>query len=90
MLVFLGELVSQACVPGIQDQAFNPTGKIPLNLCELCMSGGNDRCQRDNRELYFGEDGAFRCLTEAGQIAFTRHTTVQANTANRLITLSSQ
>ncbi|KAL5969064.1 Melanotransferrin [Taenia solium] len=83
-LIFaLSELVSQACIPGIQDQAFNPTGRIPLNLCELCMSGGNDRCQRDNRELYFGEDGAFRCLTEAGQIAFTRHTTVHANTANR-------
>ncbi|VDK36836.1 unnamed protein product [Taenia asiatica] len=83
-LIFaLSELVSQSCVPGVQDQAFNPTGRIPLNLCELCMSGGNDRCQRDNRELYFGEDGAFRCLTEAGQIAFTRHTTVHANTANR-------
>ncbi|KAM3181454.1 hypothetical protein ACTXT7_014354 [Hymenolepis weldensis] len=83
LIYALSELVSQACIPGVQSQAFNPTGKIPLNLCELCMSGGNDRCQRDNRELYFGEDGAFRCLTEAGEIAFTRHTTVHANTASR-------
>ncbi|VDD79513.1 unnamed protein product [Mesocestoides corti] len=67
LIYALSELVSQSCIPGIQNRAFNPTGKIPLNLCELCMSGGNDRCQRDNRELYFGEDGAFRCLTEAGQ-----------------------
>ncbi|KAL3318700.1 p97 [Cichlidogyrus casuarinus] len=79
----LGELVSRACVPGVLDLEYNPDLTNPLNLCEVCVGGNSDRCQRDNRELYFGDTGAFRCLVEGGDIAFTRHTTVHSNTADR-------
>ncbi|KAL7062318.1 hypothetical protein AAHC03_01132 [Spirometra sp. Aus1] len=83
LMYAFSELVSRSCVPGVLNTAFNPLNTNALSLCELCLSGGNDRCQRDNRELYFGESGAFRCLIEAGDVAFTRHTTVHANTASR-------
>lgn len=76
------ELVSRSCIPGIMDAAYNPTGYNPINLCENCRSGGPDKCQRNDRELYYGDDGAFRCLVEeAGDVAFARHTTVFDNTA---------
>ncbi|PAA68741.1 hypothetical protein BOX15_Mlig014692g1 [Macrostomum lignano] len=76
------ELVSRSCIPGIMDSDYNPTGYNPINLCENCRSGGADKCQRNDRELYYGDDGAFRCLVEeAGDIAFARHTTVFDNTA---------
>ncbi|CAH8595885.1 unnamed protein product [Heterobilharzia americana] len=78
-----GELISRACVPGILNKAYDHIGTNPLNLCELCTGGNADRCHRDNLELYYGDAGAFRCLTEGGDIAFARHTTVHTNTGGR-------
>uniref|UniRef100_A0A1A9WD43 Transferrin n=1 Tax=Glossina brevipalpis TaxID=37001 RepID=A0A1A9WD43_9MUSC len=46
-----------------------------LRLCTLCtgkIPGG--RCSVS--DPYFGYDGAFRCLLEAGDVAFLRHSTV--------------
>jgi melanoma-associated antigen p97 len=77
------ELVARACVPGILNNFYNPTGYNAINLCEICASGGDDRCQRDSRELYYGDAGAFRCLVENGDIAFARHTTVHDYTNGR-------
>lgn len=77
------ELISRGCVPGTLSDEFNPQKVNPINLCELCASGGNDRCQRNNRELYYGDSGAFRCLVEGGDVAFARHTTVRDNTGGR-------
>ncbi|CAH8852683.1 unnamed protein product [Trichobilharzia szidati] len=78
-----GELISRACVPGILNKAYDLIGTNSLNLCELCTGGNADRCRRDNLELYYGDAGAFRCLTEGGDIAFARHTTVHTNTGGR-------
>ncbi|OON17287.1 hypothetical protein X801_06876, partial [Opisthorchis viverrini] len=77
------ELISRACVPGILNAPFDRTGKNNLNLCERCTGGNKDLCRRDHQELYYGDAGAFRCMTEGGDIAFTRHTTVHMNTAGR-------
>lgn len=44
-------------------------------LCALCIGkvpGG--KCT--HRDPYAGFEGAFRCLLEAGDIAFLKHTTV--------------
>lgn len=51
--------------------------KLPIvhRLCALCtgvVPGG--KCTPS--DPYYGYDGAFRCLLEAGDIAFLKHTTV--------------
>jgi len=49
-------------------------------LCKLCIGkipGG--KCT--NQDPYSGYEGAFRCLVEAGEIAFLIHTTVQEMTS---------
>ncbi|KAF6773077.1 hypothetical protein AHF37_07694, partial [Paragonimus kellicotti] len=76
-------VADRACIPGILNQPFDMKEINPLSLCERCTGGNRDLCRRDHRELYYGDSGAFRCLTESGDIAFARHTTVHTNTAGR-------
>ncbi|KAK2174910.1 hypothetical protein NP493_768g01007 [Ridgeia piscesae] len=80
----LGQFFSKSCVPGVLDSDYNTKGTNPINLCESCASGGQDRCLRNDEELYFGNSGAFRCLVEyGGDVAFAKHTTVRENTGSR-------
>ncbi|XP_067937048.1 transferrin 2-like [Watersipora subatra] len=80
----VGELFRRSCVPGILDSHYNKAGTNPVNLCENCGAGGMDRCQRNTRELYYGDSGAFRCLVEnAGDVAYVRHMTPRDNTDGR-------
>ncbi|XP_058796185.1 transferrin 2 [Phymastichus coffea] len=61
---------------------YNPLGDNSDHLCKLCIGkipGG--RCT--NSDPYSGYEGAFRCLVEAGEIAFLVHTTVEEMTNNR-------
>ncbi|XP_067646207.1 transferrin 2 [Eurosta solidaginis] len=54
---------------------YNPIGDNSDKLCTLCtgkIPGG--RCSAN--DPYYGYDGAFRCLLEAGEVAFLRDTTV--------------
>ena len=60
-----GQLFSKSCIPGVLNTYYNPHDTNPINLCEACGSGGPDRCQRNDNELYFGNSGAFRCLVES-------------------------
>jgi hypothetical protein len=51
-------------------------------LCKLCIGKiPGDWCS--SADPYFGFEGAFRCLVEAGEIAFLKHTTVDEMTSNR-------
>jgi len=80
----VAQYFSKSCVPGVLHDFYNPQRTNPVNLCEACGTGGPDRCQRNDEELYYGNSGAFRCLTEhGGDIAFVRHTTVRENTDGR-------
>lgn len=58
-------------------------------LCELCtgkIPGG--RCT--SADPYAGYQGAFRCLVEAGDVAFLKHTTVtEMTSSSSLISVSS-
>ncbi|CAH1784042.1 unnamed protein product [Owenia fusiformis] len=80
----VGEFFSKACIPGVLDTAYNTKDRNPINLCEVCASGGQDKCRRNSDELYFGGSGAFRCLTEdGGDVAFIKHFSVRENTDGR-------
>lgn len=66
-------------VNALSDQN-NPIGDNSDRLCQLCIGkvpGG--KCT--SSDPYAGFDGAFRCLLEAGDIAFLRHNTVEELTA---------
>ncbi|XP_031831922.2 transferrin 2 [Nomia melanderi] len=59
---------------------YNPLGDNSDQLCSLCIGkipGG--RCT--SADPYAGYEGAFRCLVEAGEIAFLVHTTVDEMTS---------
>ncbi len=60
-----GQFFSKSCVPGSLNDYYNTKGTNPINLCEACAAGPPDRCQRNQEELYYGNSGAFRCLTES-------------------------
>lgn len=54
---------------------YNPIGDNSDKLCQLCtgkVPGG--KCTR--ADPYAGYEGAFRCLLEAGDVAFVKHSTV--------------
>jgi len=55
---------SKMCVPG-------------STACDLCKGTCNRNCDGED---YCGYSGAFRCVAEAGDVAFVKHTTVMENT----------
>nr|AFM38728.1 transferrin variant 4 [Carassius gibelio] len=69
----LYEFFSKGCAPGADLQS---------NMCELCKGNGKavgdeGKCEASSKEIYYGYDGAFRCLAEkTGEVAFTKHTIV--------------
>nr|AAL57604.1 transferrin variant A [Cyprinus carpio] len=62
---------SKGCAPGADPQS---------NMCELCKGsvkavGEESKCKASSEEIYYGYDGAFRCLAEkTGEVAFIKHT----------------
>ncbi|XP_062380967.1 transferrin-a [Sardina pilchardus] len=65
---------SESCAPGADKSS---------TLCSLCMGSGSQvggessKCKASSEELYFGYDGAFRCLVEGkGDVAFVKHSIV--------------
>ncbi|KAJ4431498.1 hypothetical protein ANN_20096, partial [Periplaneta americana] len=61
---------------------YNPLGDNSDKLCKLCTGKiPGEWCS--SADPYFGFEGAFRCLVEAGEIAFLKHTTVEEMTSTR-------
>ncbi|XP_045473444.1 melanotransferrin [Harmonia axyridis] len=68
------EYFGPSCAVNSLSDKFNPIGDNSDKLCRICIGkipGG--RCT--NSDPYAGYEGAFRCLLEAGEIAFLKHTT---------------
>lgn len=70
------DVFSESCAPGA-----DPSSK----LCALCvgnpgLKGEESKCQASSKELYYGYSGALRCLVEAGDVGFMKHTTIFENT----------
>lgn len=87
----VGQYFSKSCAPGILDAIYNPKNSNPINMCEACATVGNERCLRNNLELYYGSAGAFRCLVEnGGDVAFVRHTTARENLDGRNVAFWSR
>ncbi|KAG5888584.1 hypothetical protein JTB14_029880 [Gonioctena quinquepunctata] len=64
-----------SCAVNCLEDEYNPIGDNSDKLCQLCIGaipGG--RCT--DSDPYAGYEGAFRCLLEAGEIAFLKHNTV--------------
>nr|XP_023018822.1 melanotransferrin-like [Leptinotarsa decemlineata] len=64
-----------SCAVNCLTDQYNPIGDNSDKLCQLCIGaipGG--RCT--DSDPYAGYEGAFRCLLEAGEIAFLKHNTV--------------
>ncbi|NXJ76759.1 TRFE protein, partial [Trogon melanurus] len=68
------EYFSASCAPGSRPDS---------RLCQLCKGSGRippEKCVASSHEKYYGYTGAFRCLVEAGDVAFIKHTIVEENT----------
>ncbi|XP_055912472.1 melanotransferrin [Eupeodes corollae] len=67
---------SDSCAVYSLIDKYNPIGDNSDRLCNLCTGKVQEgRCT--SNDPYFGYPGAFRCLLEAGNVAFLRHTTVK-------------
>ncbi|XP_077079969.1 transferrin-a [Siphateles boraxobius] len=64
---------SKGCAPGADPAS---------TMCELCKGSGKavgdeSKCKASSAEIYYGYDGAFRCLAEkTGDVAFIKHSIV--------------
>lgn len=61
---------NQTCAPGALIDKHNPSGDNPLSMCSLCK----EHCSGSDE--YAGFEGAIKCLMEAGDVAFVKHTTI--------------
>ncbi|XP_062988369.1 serotransferrin [Elgaria multicarinata webbii] len=73
-----GKFFSEGCAPG--SPADSP-------LCKLCKGSGGEgsisdryKCKPNSHEIYYGYNGAFRCLIEVGDVAFVKDSIVTDNT----------
>ncbi|XP_076331055.1 transferrin-like [Tachypleus tridentatus] len=64
---------SSSCVPGIADSSLNVSITDIDKFCHLCVGSDNGShvCSPDKKERYYGNEGAFKCLTDRkGDVAF--------------------
>ncbi|KAM3834231.1 serotransferrin [Vipera latastei] len=64
----------EGCAPGAPPES---------PLCKLCKGSGGEgglsqkhKCKPNSNEIFYGYRGALRCLIEAGDVAFVKHTTI--------------
>ncbi|KAK2580797.1 hypothetical protein KPH14_011531 [Odynerus spinipes] len=70
-----------SCAVNVLIDKYNPLGDNSDQLCKLCI-GKVPAGKCTNADPYAGYEGAFRCLVNAGDIAFLLHTTVKEMTSS--------
>ncbi|XP_076068104.1 transferrin 2 isoform X2 [Oratosquilla oratoria] len=69
------EFFSGGCAVNILTDKYNPLGDNNQILCSACGSElPGQHC--NSQDLYAGYQGAFLCLLDKGDVAFTKHSTV--------------
>lgn len=63
-----------SCAVNSLTDKYNPIGDNSDKLCQLCNGKIPGKCTVS--DPYAGFEGAFRCLLEAGEVAFLKHSTV--------------
>ncbi|XP_039216066.1 ovotransferrin-like [Crotalus tigris] len=68
------QFFEESCAPGAPPES---------PLCKLCKGSGGEgslsqkyKCKPNSNEIFYGYKGALRCLIEAGNVAFVKHTTI--------------
>ncbi|KAF0305802.1 Melanotransferrin [Amphibalanus amphitrite] len=70
----VSEFFGDSCAVGALTTQYNPLGDNSNQLCALCgAEEPGEKCT--DADPYAGMEGAFRCLVEAGDIAFVKHST---------------
>lgn len=70
----VSEFFGDSCAVGALTTQYNPLGDNSNQLCALCGSEEpGEKCT--DADPYAGMEGAFRCLIEAGDIAFVKQST---------------
>ncbi|XP_053683149.1 melanotransferrin isoform X3 [Sabethes cyaneus] len=73
-----------SCAVNALVDKYNPIGDNSDKLCSLCTGKvPGEKCTP--KDPYAGFEGAFRCLLEAGDVAFIKHTTVDEMVDSGLI-----
>ncbi|XP_069831747.1 saxiphilin-like [Dendropsophus ebraccatus] len=72
----IGSYFNESCAPG---------SPINSTLCKLCIGdpqnkNARTKCSANDKEAYYGNAGAVRCLVEKGDVAFVPHNAVFENT----------
>lgn len=76
------EYFGPSCAVNSLINKYNPIGDNSDKLCSLCtgkVPGG--KCT--SQDPYAGFEGAFRCLLEAGDVAFLKHNTIAEMTGSK-------
>lgn len=73
----------QTCAPGAEDPTHDRKGENKgANLCTLCPRN----CNATTENLFYGDKGAFHCLTKAGgDVAFMNGLKLQAIAGMNLV-----
>jgi len=80
--------IGQSCAPGAKLAKYSPLipGGSDDKWCELCIGdeNGDNICNRDSDERYYGYHGAFKCMTDGvGDVAFIKQTIIPAEDAHK-------
>jgi ABC-type phosphate/phosphonate transport system substrate-binding protein len=83
MIKSAANFFGDSCAPNSLIDKNNPIGNNPQSMCSLCSAGNPGKTKCSGSDAYANFEGAFRCLTNVGDVAFLKHTTVNQMTKDR-------
>jgi len=83
MIKSAANFFGDSCAPNSLIDKNNPIGNNPQSMCSLCSAGNPKKSKCSGSDTYANFEGAFLCLTNVGDVAFLKHTTVNQMTRDR-------